>query len=279
MGTEVTKIKSRIKSVTGALKVTSAMKLISTVKLNKWKGKMLAFRSYTDYVSSISDEVFGYVKNFESPLFNKNVTSNKNLFIIVSSTLGLCGSYNANIFSLAEASISKDDDAIILGNKGIAHFKDGEFTQINDFSNYSSIDDSLIIKNLTDFVINNFIKGTYKEVHLIYSKYINSLVFKPTDFVLLPLAKKEEQIKVKPILEPSEKELIDVLVPLYLKNIIYSKLLESEVSEQAARCNAMENATDNANELLNDLQIEFNKARQSAITQEIIEVVSASKAI
>ena len=100
MSQQVTKIKSRIKSVSGALKVTSAMKLVSTVKLKKWKGKMLSYRDYSDEISRSCEDVLRYAKKIETP-FNKINDTEKKLFIIVSSTLGLCGSYNANIFKLA----------------------------------------------------------------------------------------------------------------------------------------------------------------------------------
>ena len=102
----------------------------------------------------------------------------------------------------------------------------------------------------------------------------------PKDFVVLPLQKVETELdKMSPILEPDEKTLVENLVPIYIKTVIYSKLLESEVCEQAARCNAMDNATNNAKDLLEDLKIEFNKARQGAITQEITEIVSAANAV
>ena len=106
------------------------------------------------------------------------------------------------------------------------------------------------------------------------------MVFIPKDFKVLPLQEVETEGKgLAPILEPDEKSLVEEIVPIYIKTIVYSKLLESEVCEQAARCNAMENATNNAKDLLEQLKIEFNKARQSAITQEITEIVSAANAV
>ena len=115
---------------------------------------------------------------------------------------------------------------------------------------------------------------------MIYSEYKNSLVFIPRDFKILPLHEVEtDNNGFSPILEPDEKSLVEEIVPIYIKTIVYSKLLESEVCEQAARCNAMDNATNNAKDLLEQLKIEFNKARQSAITQEITEIVSAANAV
>ena len=279
MSQQITKIKSRIKSVGSTLKVTSAMKLVSTVKLKRWKGKMLANRDYANEIDDITNLVLSNASKVKTPFTQVNDAANKNLYIVVSSTLGLCGSYNMNMFKLADVTLKKEDDAIILGSKGISHFKDGEFNKINGFEDYSSCDDAKIIKEITNFVVNEFLRGTYKEIHLIYSQYKNSLAFIPRDYMVLPLVKKEMNKAFPPIMEPTPEKLVNELVPLYLKTTINSKLLESEVCEQAARCNAMENATDNANELLNNLQIEFNKARQAAITQEITEIVGAAEVL
>lgn len=276
MAQEVTRIKKRIKSVTGSYKITSAMKLVSTVKLKKWKNKMLATKEYALRIDEIAKMVFSSVEESKNPFFQLNEKANKNLYIVLSSSLGLCGSYNSNIFRLADAHITENDDAIILGNKAISHYQNGAFNQIDTFKDYSSVKDEDIIKEITNLIKEEYQKGTYKEIHLIYTAYKNSLVFHPVDYVILPLKATEYNAPYPPIMEPNQETLINVLVPIYLKNSIYAKFLESEVCEQAARSNAMENATKNAEELLNNLQIEFNKARQGAITQEITEIVGAS---
>ena len=276
MAQEVARIKKRIKSVTGSYKITSAMKLVSTVKLKKWKNKMLATKEYSRRVDEIAKMVFSSVEESNNPFFKTNDKADKNLYIILSSSLGLCGAYNNNIFRLADAHIQENDEAIILGNKAISHYKNGAFKQIEDFKEYSSVKDEAIIKSIVNFISKEFVKGTYKEVHLIYTAYKNSLVFHPCDYVILPLQSSEPIKGYPPLMEPSKEALIDSLVPFYLKNSVYAKFLESEVCEQAARSNAMENATKNAEELLDSLQIEFNKARQGAITQEITEIVGGS---
>ena len=280
MSQEVTKIKKRISSVSGALKVTSAMKLVSTVKLKKWKNKMLSNKQYTSSLEEITKVVMSFAKKAKTPFNVPNDETDKNLYVIVSSTLGLCGSYNSNIFKLADVTIKDKDDAIILGNKGMMHFENGAFTKIEGFEEYSSIEDASLITSITSLITSEYLKGKYHEIHLIYSEYKNSLAFIPRDFVVLPLQKVETaDNSFGPILEPNEEALLNELVPIYIKTVIFSKLLESEVCEQAARCNAMENATNNAKDLLEDLQIQFNKARQGAITQEITEIVSAANAI
>ena len=280
MSQQITKIKARIKTVSSALKVTSAMKLVSTVKLNRYKNKMLANREYSSRINEISDEVLKWAKT-ESKYARKDNQINKKLYVIVSSTLGLCGAYNANIFKLADANVGKDDDLLVLGKKGLTHYDNGEYNLVLDFSEYHSIKDEQIVRDLSDYLIGQFLEGHYSEIHLIYSSYKNSIAFIPVDSLILPIKQEssENEIGFSPILEPNEETLLDNLVPLFLKATIYSKLLESEVCEQAARCNAMESATDNANEILDALNIEFNKARQAAITQEITEIVGAAEAL
>ncbi len=280
MSQEVTKIKKRISSVSGALKVTSAMKLVSTVKLQKWKNKMMSNRDYAKELEDTTNLVLSFAKKATTPFNVANDNTDKNLYIVVSSTLGLCGSYNNNIFKLADVTLKEKDDAIILGNKGLIHYEHGEFTKIEGFSEYGSIQNSSLINTLISLITSEYIKGTYHEIHLIYSEYKNSLVFIPRNFKILPLLKVEtDPLNLGPILEPDEKSLVEEIVPIYIKTVVYSKLLESEVCEQAARCNAMDNATNNAKDLLEQLKIEFNKARQSAITQEITEIVSAANAV
>ena len=280
MSQNVTKIKSRIKSVNGAYKVTSAMKLVSTVKLKQWRNKMLANKDYNQELKEVIDLLLLANLKVKSPFMSRNDNSEKKLFIIISSTLGLCGSYNNNIFKVSDSEITKDDEAIIVGGKGAAHYANGNFTKIEGFNDYSSLIDDELINKIVKFVSEEYLKKTYSEIHIIYSEYKNSLVFLAKDYQLLPLNLKfEESNEYPPIMEPSPSKLIEELIPFYIKTNIRSKFLESAVCEQGARSNAMENATNNAKDLLDELNIEFNKARQGAITQEIIEIVSASKAI
>ena len=277
MPQEVTRIKKRIKSVSSSYKITSAMKLVSTVKLKKWKNKMLANKDYALRIDEIAQTVFSSIEKSKNPFFQER-KADKNLYIVLSSSLGLCGAYNNNIFRVVDAKIKDNDDAIILGNKAISHYKDGTFHHIETFKDYSGVSNESTINAIIEYIKTEYVKGTYQEIHIIYTSYKNSLVFHPVDYTLLPLkVEVENQDPYPPIMEPNQEALIDVLIPIYLKNSVYAKFLESEVCEQAARSNAMENATKNAEELLENLQIEFNKARQGAITQEITEIVGASQ--
>ena len=280
MSQELTRIKKRISTVSSAYKVTSAMKLVSTVKLKKWKNKMIANRNYTFRMDDITKELFKYANEIESPYMDVHSNSEKNLYIIVSSTLGLCGAYNQNIFKIADVALKENDDAIIFGGKALARYEDGKFNKITDFQDYKNVNDEEIIDYLCAFVLDKYLSGTYKEIHMIYSQYKNSLTFLAKDYQILPLKIEGDQpVDFGPILEPNTNELVDTLIPIYIKETLFSKLLESEVCEQASRSNAMENATNNAKEILDGLKIEFNKARQGAITQEIIEIVAAAGSV
>lgn len=276
MGSNAIKIKSRIASVTGAYKITSAMKLVSTVKLKKWKNKMLDNRQYADEISHTTDYLLSFAK-YDS-IYTKSPDSNKDLYILFSSTLGLCGSFNNNIFRVGDETIKESDDAVIIGKKGLVHYQNSTFTKVELFDKDKNISIDKIATVITEYALKEFKNGKYRSIHLIYSSYKNSLSFIPKDVIVLPFAKKEDELKgYGPILEPDEKTLIDTLIPFYAKTFIYSKLLESEVCEHAARSNAMENATNNAKELLDSLEIELNKERQRSITDGIIEIVAAAK--
>ena len=143
------------------------MKLVSTVKLKKWKNKMLATKEYSRRVDEIAKMVFSSVEESNNPFFKTNDKADKNLYIILSSSLGLCGAYNNNIFRLADAKIKENDDAIILGNKAISHYKDGAFNHIETFKEYSGVANEAMINSIIDFIAKEYVKGVYSEIHII----------------------------------------------------------------------------------------------------------------
>ena len=281
MSVQTNKIKGRIKSVTGAYKVTSAMKLVSTVKLKKSRNLMITSNSFFSHFEETLNLLLSYSHKVHSPFFKINEKTNKKLFVIVSSTLGLCGAYNANIFKIVDKELSPNDDAIILGKKAYSKYSGGEFKIVEEYSNNKEEVTLKNVNSLANYILKEYEKGTYSEVIIIHSEYKNFLVFLAKSTSILPLNMENivENDGYEPIFEPDKQSLINSLVPLYIKGVIYSKLLESEVCEQASRNNAMENATNNATDLLDELNLEFNKARQASITQEITEIVAASKAM
>ena len=136
------------------------MKLVSTVKLKKWKNKMLANKEYALQIDEIAKTVFANVEESKSPYFTKK-NATKKLYIVLSSSLGLCGAYNSNIFRLADARITNEDDAIILGNKAISHYQNGEFNHIETFKEYSGASNTAMIDSIVEYIKKEYLKGTY----------------------------------------------------------------------------------------------------------------------
>ena len=279
MAQALNKTKRRIASVKSTKKITEAMELVATVKLKKFKNKMESNQFYVREIESIISHLFAVHDSDDNP-YLKEGKGDKNLVVVINSNLGLCASYNSNIYNFVKQNLNKENDVLLtIGLKGeINYAKEGftldkEYSAINEKLEYSDV-----IK-LGRFLHSEFMSGKYKSVKLVYTKYINSLRFEPTLVNLFPIVEenKETSVGYEPIYDPDVKTLIEELVPIWLTSSLYQKLIESTVSEQASRRTAMENANDNADELIDKLTIEFNKARQAAITQEITEVVGGQQ--
>lgn len=267
----------RMRSVETTKKITKAMELVATAKLKTWKDKMLQNASYTSSMLSFMQEVFAQVEETSSPFLKEN-EAEKDLYLVVSSTLGLCGGYNYNLFKTIDQHIREQDDVIFIGAKGYYHYK---LPQERATKEYLSLNDSLdynAVRKLADQVLHEYQIGKYQHVYLIYTHYVNSLTFVPEVLPILPLSmvKEENIVPTALIMEPSASAIMEELIPLYVKSVLFGKLLETMVSEQASRRTAMENATNNAEEILSNLQLEYNKERQAQITQEITEVVGGA---
>lgn len=268
--------KKRIKSVESTSKITKSMKLVSSAKLRSIMYLNDSYKSYSKKLDEMIALLINASKENENEFFISK-DSPKRLIILITSSLGLCGSYNHNIYSFFFENVTKDDDVIIVGNKGISHFKNSEYNIINNIE-YNGIKDEITIKKIENIIKSSYLSNGYKEVDIIYTDYKNSIRFIPKMTTIFPIqnASNKKAYGVEPIFEPDVDTLIETMIPLYLSNKLYAILLTSEVSEQASRRNAMENATNNAEDLVSRLKLEYNKQRQSAITQEIIEVSSVS---
>ena len=279
MAQALNKTKRRIASVKSTKKITEAMELVATVKLKKFKNKMEANQFYVREIENIISHLFGVVQSDENP-YTKVGKGDKNLVVVINSNLGLCASYNSNIYNFVLQNLDKVGDTILtIGVKGELNYEREGFELEKSYSFINEkLDYSEVVK-LGRFLHNEFISGKYKSVKLVYTKYINSLRFEPTLVNLFPILEegKAPSVGYEPIYDPDIKTLIEELVPIWLTSSLYQKRIESTVSEQASRRTAMENANDNADELIDKLTIEFNKARQAAITQEITEVVAGQQ--
>jgi F-type H+-transporting ATPase subunit gamma len=280
-GAGLIKIKRRIRSITSTQKITRAMGLIATSKLRKVRKKLESNNKYCDIFSSVVNEFALEVQ--KNNIYIKGNKSGKKLYIALNSDIGLCGGFNVNVVNKADAIMSKDKDnslLIIVGQKGRTYFKRlGYSTE----SEYVDIPDVPTIEE-SDTVVNKALE-LYKsekigEINIIYNKFISTVRQNVIVERLLPLeVKKTEKRNFLIEFEPPADDVIDDIVRLHLKQKILNCMINSKVSEQASRMTAMDGSTKNANELLTDLNLKYNRARQSAITQEITEIVGGEEAL
>ena len=274
MGTLV-KTKRRINSVTSTRKITNAMELVASVKFRRYKNAMTSVDEYTHEIKEVVELLNSLIETDDFIAKSKQTAK---LYIIVNSNLGLCASYNNDIFRFASSLLKEQDEIIPLGLKGYNHYKNLNF-KIND--DYVTLNEKVIfddINRFAQFILHEYQAKKYHTISVIYMDYVNSLTFTPKVKQLLPivdLANPKPSL-LPPIIEPSPKALLTELTPIYLASQIYQAIVVSQASEQASRRSAMEKATDNADEILDQLKLEYNKARQGAITQEITEVISGA---
>jgi F-type H+-transporting ATPase subunit gamma len=280
MAMSLQQTKTRIKSVASTKKITKAMELVATSKLRKAKDLNLQITPYKNEVFEIISYCANNVDDKDYKYFNEK-ESEKTLYIVVTSTLGLCGGYNIAVEKYASSLLNKNDDLIVIGSKGINYFKD----KVNIIQRYHELPGMDLKENISSRIAYKILKefdaSSYKCVKMVYTKFINSLTFEPMCVQLLPISELVEVPKISKelLLEPSAEEVLDNLIPFYLTTSIKTLIFESMLSEQASRRTAMENATDNASELEEKLLLEFNKSRQASITQEITEISGAANAI
>lgn len=276
MAQELSRTKRRIESISSTLKITKAMELVATAKLKKWKDKMANSILYLEQIQNIISLCLSGIEEDDIPELKK-YKSDSTLYVVITSSLGLCGGYNYNIYKYLNDKLTKNDKVLTIGTKGLVKYNNSEnevddnYVDLLDKFNYSSVN------NLRNYLINEYSTGKYKEIKLISTTYKNSLTFIPKEFVVLPLTNMEsKESLIEPIFEPNKQELFSLLIPKYMNTLLFGKLTEAIVCEHASRRNSMDSASDNAEELKEKLLLEFNKARQQAITQEITEVVSGA---
>lgn len=273
--------KRRIKSVNSTKKITKAMELVSTSKLKRCRDAFDRNSVYTSETLELVQEVLANVKNVDNQYLVKKDIKSK-LYIVITSNLGLCGGYNANVYSLVKDNVDLENDYLItLGSKGNSYFNKRGYNIVHSINEETIGFEQEASKQIASKALEMFTNNSVGEVHIIYTKFVNSLTFRAEDLKLLPVEVVEKEVSgptQELMIEPDANEVLNELLPFYFNSVIYGSLIESHVSEQASRRTAMENATDNAEEISGKLLIQYNKARQSAITQEITEVVAGANA-
>ncbi len=276
-------LKKRIKSIQNTKKLTKAMALVATSKLKKTRGSLERNNTYFESYNEVMSEIIPTI-NKESKYIKRNKGSKDKLIIVITSDLGMCGSYNFSLVNKVEELTSGNVDSskiVVIGEKGKSLFKRYKFNLL-DFdgkvSDIPSIDEAKVI---FEYGYDVFEKGLVSEVILVYTWFKNPLVKQPVDKIMLPLqikAEVEVQSKEEFDIEGNKDELMDALIPSYCNSMVYNALINAKTAEQSYRMETMNSASKNAGDLISSLEIKYNRIRQSAITQEISEIVGGSEA-
>lgn len=282
-------IHSRMKSIQDIMKITNAMYLISSSKMKKARKSLLATAPYFEKMQSTIYDILLRAPHIQQIYFNKReeikYEDRKRGYIVITADKGLAGSYNHNVIKLAEEKMAKgvNNQIFVVGQVGRQYFMRKNVLIDREFL-YTAQNPSMYrAREITETIINLFQERKLDEVYVIYTKMITSMKVEPEILQILPLERKKfERRKAgysHASFYPSPKEVMNHLVPNYIKGIIFGVLIEAFSSEQNSRMVAMEAATTSAKDMLKDLNLMYNRARQAAITQEINEIVSGANSL
>ncbi|EAZ81455.1 ATP synthase F1 subunit gamma [Algoriphagus machipongonensis] len=282
-------VKERINSVVSTQQITKAMKMVSAAKLRRAQDKIIQMRPYSQKLTNILNNVSAASEGSADVVYAQKREVKKVLIIPVTSDKGLCGAFNTNIIKATNAAIKnqfvgKDITILPLGKKSNEYFLKAGHNVISD---YFTIFQDLTFENVrkaAEFAMKSFVEGEYDQVYVVYNEFKNVATQIVRTEQFLPMAKEENTAEEKAadvdyILEPSRAYIIEELVPTSLKIQLYKAVLESNASEHGARMTAMDKATDNAGDLLKELRLMYNRSRQAAITNEILEIVAGANAL
>ncbi|MCR5516138.1 MAG: ATP synthase F1 subunit gamma [Lachnospira sp.] len=280
-------IKRRRDSIQSTGQITKAMKLVSTVKLQRAKGKAESTKPYSDLMYETVSNILAKSGNINHRYLVAG-ESTKKAVITITGNRGLAGGYNSNIDKLIiNSGFNKDDvDIIAIGTKGRDFLKRKGYNIAKDYSDVINEPLYTDAKEICDELLERFAAGEIGEIYLAYTSFKNTVVHIPKLIKLLPVStedlKSEEgdkKVDTTPMsYEPEEDEALDMIIPKYVCSLIYGALIESVASENGARMQAMDNATSNAEDLISKLSLQYNRARQGAITQEITEIIGGANA-
>lgn len=276
-------LKSRIKSVTSTKKITGAMELIANAKLQKQRGLMFKNKEYSEALQGMVTEILSGDFEIDNVYLEEKSASSK-LFFVFCSDLGLCGGYNINVTKLVSATVNKENDYVILIGKNQYHwFVKNGYKLLNDEAINTDQIEYMDLKKLVEKGLKMFVNNEVGSIEVIYTQFVNNVTFSPAHDKIIPINKEanidQNGSYKETLFEPSANAILDSLIPMMIQNSIYSRWLQAKTAEQGSRRFAMENATDNATELIDNLVLKFNQARQAAITQEITEIVGGADAL
>lgn len=278
-------IRGRITSISSTMQITRAMKMVSAAKLKKAQDAIVMLRPYSEKLQELIQNVNSSSDPDQVSVYAQKREVKRVLFIAVTSNRGLAGAFNSSI--VKELNIQFQNNAqyeievLPVGKK----VYDAVRKNRSVYANGSSVYDNLnfdTVAHITEGVMTSFKEGKFDEVYVIYNKFVNAATQEVTTEKLLPISMPENiepQVETDYIFEPNRAEILDNLIPKSIKTQVFKAILDSVASEHGARMTAMHKATDNAQALKNDLVIFYNKARQAAITNEILEIVSGAEAL
>ena len=279
-GVSSKEIKNRIRSMESTKQITKAMEMVAASKLRRAQAQVLNSRPYFEILYSTINDIVDSNRDFSSPYLQKR-EGNRVMYIVIAGDRGLAGGYNNNILKLVQSQIQdKDAKVLPIGKKAVDFFKFRKTPMLTEaYAEAASIsigDCFSIAKQLSKA----FLAGQFDEIHVAYTNFVSVLSQTPATLRMLPLLRtetgREGTVSTDILYEPDSVEVFDAIVPEYLCGILYGALCESRAAEQAARRTAMDSATQNAEDMIADLSLKFNRARQAAITQEITEIVAGS---
>ncbi len=279
-GGNIRDIKRRIVSVKKTQKITAALKLVAAAKFKKNQALIYKLRKYSEGLSILMANIIARTLDISSDFFNAK--DGKLIYVVISSDRGLCGGFNQNIFRNVMDTVPAGEDVFAVGNKAANYFKKSKYNLVGSFTGVSEALSVEEIQPLVDKLIEFYVTGGYAKVVVIYNEFKSAIVQNIKSEELLPIEMSDfKHIEVTEVdefvFEPSESSLIDELTKKYIYSKVQRYLLESGTAEQGSRMTAMESATDNAGDLIYRLTLLFNRARQSAITTELTEIVAGAE--
>ena len=277
-------IKRKVRSVSNIKKITRAMQMVAASKLKKVQVRLLELRPYSDKIREFLQGLASQVKDLNYPLFQPREKVKKIAVVVVMADKGLCGSYNSNMMRFAQRFIDeqkKPFEAVAVGKKAVDWFRKQDVKVRSEYQGLPTEIPFSQIKAMTKQLVEMFLKGEVDEVHLLFTRYVNALTFKPGSVKFLPIEpeKAEKKLAHEYEFEPEPALILDKLIPRYVEVSFHRLLLESMSSEHAARMNAMRNATDSASDLISTLTLQYNNARQAGITKELLDIVGGAEAL
>ena len=276
-------IRDRIKSVKSIQKVTKAMKMVAAAKMRRAQERMEESRPYSNSLAEVIQHLLPDIDRDALPLLDVRDVKRK-AYVVVSADRGLAGAFNTNLLKVAQKEIDsfgkEKVDLFCIGKKARDHFKRREYNIIKSHVDFWADMEFNSAITIGRSIIEHFTSGKVDDIHVVYNYFVNVGQQEVKSEVLLPLMYEEKNgVTHDRLYEPSKEELVSSLIPRHLNVQMWKYLLESYASEQAARMLSMENATTNAQDMIKDLTLEFNKARQAAITTEMLEIVSGAEAL